>query len=270
MGFPRTLGKTFSRYWMHNGFVNINNEKMSKSLQNFKTLRDIVQKPFDARAFRYLVVSAQYRSPINFNEESINSAKNSLKRLDKLVAKLEEMSVNDSINSAILDAGIEIEMKKIIEEFEKAFGDDLNSPRAFAALFKLIGYSEKLIKNGSNKLETTTAKLLLSTLKQMDQVFGLIYEVPASYFNNVSTTNTAGKIQENVVLTAASNCLCGDATLHESANSNAMEKARELAIQRIQCKAQKLYKEADALRAEITALGYGVKDVKDGFELYEL
>ena len=133
-------GKQFSRYWIHNGFVNINNEKMSKSLKNFKTLRDIVESPVDARAFRYMVVSSQYRTPLNFNEHTLKAALNSLKRIDKLVVKLEAAAdnSNDSDDSEGVDEAAEAVLSAVRMGFEIAMCDDLNTPRATASLVILI------------------------------------------------------------------------------------------------------------------------------------
>ena len=76
-------GHRFARYWVHNGFVNINNEKMSKSKGNFLTLRTALSSGLDVRAFRYLIVSSQYRAALNFSPETLASSRNTIKRLDK-------------------------------------------------------------------------------------------------------------------------------------------------------------------------------------------
>lgn len=266
-------GKQFSRFWMHNGFVNINNEKMSKSLQNFKTLRDIVHKPLDARAFRFLVLSVQYRNPINFNEEALTSARNSLKRIDKLIAKLNEHASDLPNDSSIPedDKALQQASDDVIREFEAGMSDDLNTPKAFAALFKLVQISEKVIKE--SKITSSSARILLDGLMRMDRVLGLHYDVPDVYAaKGPASISPMG----TVVQTGNDNCDCGSPIhgtaqqLKSVADDAVMAKVRELAQKRSDFKKQKQFQEADDMRQEITSLGFGVKDGKEGFEIYQL
>ena len=133
---------------------------MSKSLKNFKTLRDIATRPDEARAYRMMVLSAQYRSPLSFTAETLKSAANSLKRVEKLVKKLEEVRGETETESTRGDSGEGREVKSLdvaavvasaAKGFEAGMADDLNTPRAFAALFKLVAEAEKALKRGSPK-----------------------------------------------------------------------------------------------------------------------
>ena len=235
--------KQFCNYWVHNGFVNINNEKMSKSLQNFKTLRDIAQSPIDARAFRYMVMTSQYRNALNFTPETLKSALNSLKRIDKLIASL-KACINNGVNDATLD-NMEKESTIAIDSFEIAMCDDLNTPRASAALFSLIGVAEKSIKD--NRMSSLGASTVLDAINKIDKVFGILYEVPVSYFNNGSNIlKDSGSSDEPLPL--------------DQVPTN----VKELAEKRIEYKLQKKFAEADSIRAELSELGYDVKDVKGG------
>lgn len=294
-------GQQFSKYWLHNGFVNINNEKMSKSLKNFKTLRDIVTKPSDARAFRFLIVSAQYRNPLNFTPETFQAAINSLKRIDKLVGRLNDFiksigstsfgdskHINDDDgnddNGGVLHEH-KVVINSIIALFEAAMCDDLNTPKAVAALFKLISEAENVIKR--QQMCKSIAALYLDGINQMDQVFGVLYEVSADYFDescssSSSTTTDRRKGNNNnndgVVTSqykSLDNAKFGSNPIHPidcecESEDIVISKVKQLASQRVDFKTKKMYKEADKIREEIIALGYGIKDVKDNVDGYEI
>ncbi|MFA4953449.1 MAG: cysteine--tRNA ligase [Candidatus Pacearchaeota archaeon] len=136
-------GKKFANFWIHNGMVNVDKIKMSKSLGNFKTIRDIL-KNYRGEIIRYFVISTQYRSPIDFSGNSLEDAKNSYERLKNILSELKD---DGKIN------------KEYLEEFEETMNDDLNTPRALQVLWKLV------------RDEKTEGKL--RTIKKMDEVFGL-------------------------------------------------------------------------------------------------
>ncbi len=153
-------GKPFAKYWVHNAFLQVNGEKMSKSLGNFYTIRDL--KDYNPIAVRYLMISSSYRQPLNFTFEGLRAAQNSLDRLNELVGKLQEPEGQDSG-----------EIKKAIEtsekKFEKAMDDDLNTPLGFAALFEFVRESNSLLDAG--KIGKKDAGLALKFLKKLDSVF---------------------------------------------------------------------------------------------------
>ena len=249
-------GKQFCNYWIHNGFVNINDEKMSKSLKNFKTLRDIAQFPFDARAFRFMVVTSQYRNPLNFNPETLKSASNSLKRVDKLIANLVKVQFVEGSSTKDIspdDEEFSTSVSSVIMSFEEAMCDDLNTPRAAASLFLLINIGEKFLKTGStSRLQVA---LLLQAIRRMDMVFGVLYEVPKAYFS----TSSSGSESSSTAL------------IREPTDLSVVPPhVIALAQKRAEFKIQKLFAEADAIRAEITATGYEVKDRKNEFDIYKL
>lgn len=141
-------GKPYVNYWMHNGFININNEKMSKSKGNFFTVRDIA-KEFDLEAVRLFMLSAHYRSPINFSRDLIEAAASSLERLyiarDQLLFLLksaEERQPNEA-EQAFMD-----ECEKCEQKFIEAMDDDMNTADALAALFELVRGVHKLPQSG--------------------------------------------------------------------------------------------------------------------------
>ena len=136
-------GKKFSNYWVHNGMVNVNKVKMSKSLGNFKTIRDLFKK-YSGEVIRYFVISNQYRKPVDFSNKTLENAKNSYQRLKNIVLDVED---DKEIN------------KKYLKEFENAMDDDLNTPKALQVLWKLVRD-----KNAKGKIQT---------IKKFDEVFGL-------------------------------------------------------------------------------------------------
>lgn len=186
-------GKPFSRFWVHNGFVNIDDEKMSKSLGNFKTVRDVVRKPDDARAFRYLIASSHYRSPLNFTQHSLKSAKSAVKRLDSLRRALEQANGHDGV------AEITSATSRATEKFTAAMDDDLNTPRAAAALFEFANSAEKLCKK--DQIGREAADMALACLEDLDRVFGIFYTptlVSSDSRDNVSELNASSGISEGL------------------------------------------------------------------------
>ena len=156
-------GKTFAKYWIHNAFLQVNGEKMSKTLGNFYTIRDL--KDYNPLAVRYLMISSSYRQPLNFTFEGLRAAQNSLDRLNELIRKLQEPEGKDSG-----------EIKKAIEsaqqKFEKAMDDDLNTPLGFAALFDFVRKSNSLLDAG--KIGKKDAALALDFLKKLNTVFAVM------------------------------------------------------------------------------------------------
>src|SRR5699024_6894474 len=128
-------GKTFANYWMHNGYINIDNEKMSKSLGNFVLTRDLI-KGHDPQEIRFYLLSVHYGNPNNFTEELLESAANSLDRIQTAYMNLEHRK-HSSMN---LDSGESAWLEKIAsykEEFEQAMDDDFNTANAISVLFEL-------------------------------------------------------------------------------------------------------------------------------------
>lgn len=162
---------------MHNGFVNVDNEKMSKSKGNFLTLRATLQSDLDLRAFRYLVVTSQYRTPLNFNAEGLQGARKTVQRLDKLLVALEEKRRSGEGEGEGMEQDLQESIGKALRAFEAGMADDLNTPRAAAALFTLVKNAEKAVKGGA--LTATGAKHLMEALERMDTVLGIFYEPPA-------------------------------------------------------------------------------------------
>ena len=136
-------GKKFVNYWVHNGMVNVDSVKMSKSLGNFKTIRDLF-KEYEPMVIRYFVLSTHYRKPVDFSKQSLEDAKNSYERLKNIIKELQDDKKKNS---------------GYIEEFKKAMDDDINTPNALAVLWKL--------------LRDKDAKGKIKAIEEMDRVFSL-------------------------------------------------------------------------------------------------
>ena len=159
-------GCEFAHYWMHNGFINVDNHKMSKSLGNFFTVRDVAEK-YGYEPIRYMMVSCQYRSPINYSYEVIEQAKNSLERL---------YTCRDNIDFALKNAQDGGEAPEFIEkrkqEFIAAMDDDLNTADALAAIFMLVRDINTLIAEGAGK---ASLEACADMFDQLTGVLGLVY-----------------------------------------------------------------------------------------------
>ena len=166
-------GKEFARYWMHNAFLNIDNRKMSKSLGNFRTVRQIGEQ-YDLQVLRFFMLSAHYRSPLNFSAELMEASKNGLERilnatdnLKHLIASVatEEMSAEEKEAFSKTDA--------YVEEFEKAMDDDFNTADAIAAIFELVKYANTTATAESSK---EYLRGLLDRIVKLGDVLGLILD----------------------------------------------------------------------------------------------
>lgn len=162
-------GKTFAKYWMHNGHIKINNEKMSKSLGNFFTIKEILAK-YHPQVVRYFLISTHYRMPIDFSNDLLEQAKNSLERLKdcfRNVYRFMQQKVERPSNIDI--AG---KIKAVRDEFISAMDDDFEISRALAVAFEFISCVNVWLKDESINYEQ--AKLIVAFLREMDSVLGVI------------------------------------------------------------------------------------------------
>lgn len=166
-------GKLFARYWMHNAFLNIDNRKMSKSLGNFRTVREISQQ-YDLQVLRFFMLNAHYRSPLNFSADLMEASKNALERIVEAAEKLAER--RDKSAGAGISAQEEAllaEAGKFVGKFEEAMDDDLNTADALAAVFELVKFSNT---NVTEESSGEFSGALYDLLKKLCDVLGLIIE----------------------------------------------------------------------------------------------
>lgn len=164
-------GKEFAKYWMHNAFLNIDNRKMSKSLGNFFTVRDISEK-YDLQVLRFFMLSAHYRSPLNFSADLMESSKNGLERILTAVDKLKSLEASAK-TEGLLEKEDKNQVNALVEKYEAAMDDDFNTADAISAIFELVKLSNSTTDEESS-LEYVT--LLKNTIEKLCDILGIITE----------------------------------------------------------------------------------------------
>jgi len=217
-------GKPFVRYWVHNEFVNINAEKMSKSQGNFYRLKDIGKTAEDIRAYRYLVVTSHHRTVLNFTLEALESSKAALRRLTQLRQRLQQPLGEGEAGPWKAQAAA------ALSEFCAHMDDDLNTPRAIAAVFGLVNQTERALNQGH--LGREGAGAVLECLERVDQVLGIFYEV-------VEEVARPAELPPELAL---------------------------LLRQRQEARQARDWKRSDELRDQLAGAGVVVKDTKEGYE----
>ena len=230
-------GKEFARYWVHNGFVQINQEKMSKSLGNFFTIREIFQKSewpdsVTGEMLRYFLLSTHYRSPLDFSDQSLTESKNALNGFYDLFERLKESAPScGAADTQMRDATV-----RIRQAFVDAMDDDLNTPNAVAALQKLRGEANKALEAG---LSGEIRRVVRQEFRSLGAVLGLLQ--PDDWqFKNQQASSDAPK-----------------------AKMSNEEIAGKIAA-RLDAKQSKNYTLADQLRAELASQGITIEDRPDG------
>ena len=235
----------FANYWLHNGFIQINGDKMSKSLGNFFLLREILEK-FSGNVVRLFILSTHYRKPINFSFENMEDTKKALQNIVKSMNKFENI-VEKYKNEKIENVKISEFSQKIDEfdkKFEEAMDEDMNTPQALATIFDQIRETNKFISTNESEFST------------------IYYEIKKSY------DSLKEKI-ENVfgIAIEAKNALKEE----DGENMELTKKLIELLIKlRSEARSEKNFKLSDEIRDELKALGVEIKDNKDGSTDYNL
>ena len=165
--------KIFARYWMHNAFLNIDNRKMSKSLGNFRTVREISQQ-YDLQVLRFFMLNAHYRSPLNFSADLMEASKNALERIVEAAGKLADQKDHAAVREASQEEKELIkESESFVTKFEDAMDDDFNTADALAAVFELVKFSNT---NVTGESSAEFAGQLFTTMKDLCEVLGLNVE----------------------------------------------------------------------------------------------
>ena len=235
----------FANYWLHNGFIQINGDKMSKSLGNFFLLREILEK-FSGNVVRLFILSTHYRKPINFSFENMEDTKKALQNIVKSMNKFE--NIVEKYKKEKIENVKNSEFSQKIEEFDKKFeeamDEDMNTPQALATIFDQIRETNKFISTNENEFSTIYYEIKKSydSLKQkIENVFGIAIEV------------------ENAVKE------------EEGENMELTKKLIELLIKlRSEARSEKNFKLSDEIRDELKKLGVEIKDNKDGSTDYNL
>lgn len=243
------FGVPFVRYWLHNGFVNINNEKMSKSLGNFFTIRDIL-KAVHPEALRLFVISKHYRNPVDFSDEALAEAERALERLYGTLEETNSRTPTDVdgqsfAEKALMDQDKEL-FRKITEfgdAFREAMDNDFNTAQALALLFELQRATQRFLDAfGRKSLKGPAAALArkaAACLQEHGQVLGLLTRAPEAFFEEIKKRKIAQKgIAESDVET--------------------------LIQERNAARKQKNFAEADRIRDRLMEMGVQLEDTPEG------
>lgn len=217
-------GKPFVKYWLHNEFVNIDDEKMSKRVGNFFSLQEIGATPEDVAAYRYLVVSTHYRTILNFTFEGLEAAKSTLRRLARLRQRLAEVEADQPGDSWAASVA------RARAGFQEHLDEDLNAPRAMAAVFGLVGEAERGLNH--RDIGRSGARLVLDFMQEIDQVLGVLHPLEEGAGPRAELPADLAELIE----------------------------ARQAARQR------KDWAESDRLRARLAEAGVEVRDTPQGLE----
>ena len=188
-------GKIFARYWLHNGFLNIDNRKMSKSLGNFFTVREIGEQ-YDLQVLRFFMLSAHYRSPINFSREIMESSKNALERIVTAVSNLKHLEETaKTANVTEEEKELLKEMAVYRQKFEEAMDDDLNTADAVSAIFELVKFANTHSGEASSAEFIKTVK---DEIISLSDILGLLVDkkedtLDAEIENLIAERQTARK-----------------------------------------------------------------------------
>ena len=237
----------FAKYWMHNGFINVDGDKMSKSLGNFFLLREILDK-FDGNIVRLFVLSTHYRKPINFSIENIEDSKKALQSIISSVKRYEEILQKNNVNKDIEKIIIKNEnienfikkVKKFDKKFDEAMSEDMNTPQAIATVFDQIRetnkYYDVIFENVTEELLEGLFFSYMSLKNKMENILGI---------------ELINKVNEE--------------------NDEMSKELIELLIKiRTDARAEKNFKLSDEIRDSLKAIGVEIKDNKDGTTSYEI
>jgi len=229
-------GKPFVKYWLHNGFVNVDKEKMSKSLGNFFTIRDIL-KTYDAEVVRFFILSAHYRSPIDFSDQNLAESQSGLRRfyeaLEASEAATEGLDPTDHSSQ---------EGTKLEEKFREAMDDDFNTALAIAHLFDGVRTMNRLISTKKFKKKpdlVVQVQDLHATILRLGSVLGLYRSQPTEWLDKVKL---AGLLNLDIT----------------------QGKIEGLIDQRLQARAEKNFSRGDEIRVELEKKGILLLDTREG------
>ena len=234
----------FANYWLHNGFIQINGDKMSKSTGNFFLLREILEK-FSGNAVRLFILSTHYRKPINFSFENMEDTKKALQNIVKSMNKFEDIVEKYKNEKTVEIKNLDFSQK--IDEFDKKFEDamdeDMNTPQALATIFDQIRETNKFIsvnKDELSKIYSEIEKSYESLKRKIGNVFGIEIEMENS------------------------------AKEEDGENMELTKKLIELLIKlRSEARSEKNFKLSDEIRDELKVLGVEIKDNRDGTTDYD-
>jgi cysteinyl-tRNA synthetase len=250
-----STGKPFSNYWIHFGFLNIDNEKMSKSLGNFFTTREMLDK-YSANVLRFYYYQTHYASPLNFTQEGLEGAKNGFERLNNTVNELKlRFQKNETGN-------IEIDLTDYENRFIEAMDDDFNSPKGMSVIFDLVKQVNVELSKETGYSAQAIKSLISFFDKTLHGVFGLS---PVSPEEDSVSENIIKKI---ISSKAVYEEMMGE-TIDDLNKENAQNLFTGLIEKRKDAKKSKNWKLADQIRDELKKAGIVLEDRKDGTTVWK-
>jgi cysteinyl-tRNA synthetase len=236
-------GKEFARYWIHNGFVNIDKEKMSKSLKNFLTIRDLL-KDYHHEVIRLFLLSSHYRSSVDFSHQNLIETKTGLDRFYSVLADLENNDLFSEISDGLDDEKLINELDSFSDKFKEAMDDDFNTAAAVGHLYSLTRSLNTVIdaaKKNKGKMSHLIAKKAKKAFNEAGKVFGLFQTEPNKYFEAMKKEGLASS---------------GDSE----------DEIERLIAERTAAKKKKNFARADEIRNILTEKGIILKDTPQGTE----
>jgi cysteinyl-tRNA synthetase len=231
-------GKEFVRYWMHNGFVNIDSEKMSKSLDNFFTIREVLEK-YRPEIIRLFLLSTHYRSPLDFSDKALTEAEVRYERFMNLFARISRMGIDEREMNDTESAALESITGETLPAFKEAMDDDFNTAAAIGHLFSALGSLNGVLDSadGSGGGVSTAFR------EGVDGFFKEIGSVLGFFEDGIGA---------------------GEAWFAGSGDDDEKARAQAMAEERVQARNDKNWARADELRDEIAELGYDLQDTPQG------
>ncbi len=230
-----------ARYWVHNGFVQVNAEKMSKSLGNFKTIRDILES-YLPETLRFFLLGKHYRSPIDFTSEGMDEAEKAQHRVYSSLLEASKALERASWKKTPLPAELSAEWAALPQAFEAALDDDLNTAQALGQIFSQVRIVNRLLEEKNLRAAEGTRDLLeefLARARDWDGQLGLFGRDPAEFLTELRAMRAARKNLD-------------------------MDRVKDLLRQRREARMQKDFTRSDALRRELLDLGVSVRDTPEG------
>lgn len=241
-------GCRFVRYWLHNGFVNINSEKMSKSLGNFFTIREVLDK-FDPETLRFFILSAHYRSPIDFSDQNLDEARTGLERIYSCLAAIDEVlnrippPAEFPALESLSPIGLELQEKveQFIPRFVEAMDDDFNTAQALGVIFETVRASNRFLAE-PKELSPVTLTLIARVRHLFDEagaVLGLFVSQPSNWLDGIKSAKA-----DQIDITP--------------------DEIERLIVERAEARAARNFKRGDEIRDQLLAKGIQLLDSAQG------
>ncbi|MEK6777892.1 MAG: cysteine--tRNA ligase [bacterium] len=234
-------GKPFVHYWLHNGFVNINQEKMSKSLGNFFTIKEVLEK-FHPESVRLFLLSTHYRSPIDFSDQNLKDAERARRRVYTLLYEVDRRLSKAAESAASQEAAgypaVSLQVQEMVPRFEEVMDDDFNTARALGGLFEVVRALNGFLKNiglNMNQEIGSVLKGFRENIRVIGSVLGLFQGRPEEVLKGAGGMETLD-----------------------------LEEVQAMIFRRTEARKQKDWAEADRIRKELAEKGVLLKDLPDG------